>query len=93
MKNPDDEIRLTRKEAAQLIEGIRLVLSLDRPSTCVDSGDWAKAQCFDIGGLLDGAGISPLRHCTGLAHDDLLSDDCSQCAPRWGFVGPRVVVR
>jgi len=34
-------------------------------------------------------GLEPLEACPGEAHSDLFIDHCSQCAPRWGWLGKR----
>ncbi len=48
--------------------------------------EWAK-------GLLAEFGIPELTECPGPAHGpDSQQDHCSLCMPRWGCVGPRVVI-
>ena len=71
---------MKRSEAARLIDKLR-ELAAD-PST--DRQNFIDA--------LEEAGIYPLEVCTGEAHSNAFIDNCSLCAPRWGFVGKAVKV-
>lgn len=38
-------------------------------------------------------GIEPITKCNGEAHSNPFIDNCMCCAPRWGFSGPKVIVK
>ncbi len=71
---------MKRSQAAALIDKLR--------ELCADPS--ADRQNF-IDAIED-AGIPPLEVCTGEAHSNAFIDNCSLCAPRWGFVGKAVKV-
>jgi hypothetical protein len=85
MTNPPQEIRITRKNAARLLEQIRKLLSgpNSRHPAMLDS----------IRMLLKDAGITPLTECHGEAHDNPLLNACPVCAPNWGLVGSKIRIR
>jgi hypothetical protein len=98
-----DEIRVTRKEAAQMIEAVRTILARlaadthsARPekSCAVAQAEALASVCT----IMEGKGnvgfptpIPPLTPCDGEAHGTP-ADHCGVCAPRWGLVGPTVRV-
>lgn len=75
------EVAIKRGDAARLIEEVRRML-LDG------------AAAVDVARTIEEKfAIPPLTKCTGEAHSNPHIDNCGTCAPRWGAVGPRVVVR
>ena len=73
------QIKITRTQAAKIIERLREEAA---------EGD-ARAKR-----ILDSYGIEPLKKCTGFAHtpDGCFVDNCTVCAPRWGWVGDKIKV-
>jgi hypothetical protein len=84
-------IYLRRSEAAKLIERIRELV-------CPGSDGHAQIATVEkpevlLQALFTEAGIVPLERCQGEAHSNAHIDHCLSCAPRWGYVGRKVVVR
>ncbi len=72
-------VKVSRKSARGLIEDLRYAAARhdDR---------WAREVLRDWG-------IPELTDCPGPAHGpDSQQDHCSICMPRWGYVGPKVVI-
>ncbi len=68
---------MRRSRAADLIDDVRQMASQpERTYTAQELGD-----------LLAQYGLAPLEPCGGEAHSNAFIDNCSRCAPRWGFVG------
>lgn len=91
MTTPEDEsphltpINLTRTQAAKLIEELREKIAGMRSESLEDKGALIM--------ILAKRGIEPLRQCEGDAHSNPHIDNCMRCAPRWGWLGSKVVVR
>lgn len=77
-------IKVRRSWAAGMIEDLRRLLA-DLPHQSAITRP-------QIETLLERWGIPPLDPCTGEAHANPYIDYCQACAPRWGSVGPKVVV-
>lgn len=67
---------MKRSQAEELIDKIREAAARGYSMAAVER-------------LLSSAGLDPFEKCTGEAHANLYVDNCSQCKPRWGVVGPR----
>jgi hypothetical protein len=68
-----------RSQAERLIDEMReMAAQTDRTYTATDLGDWLAQH-----------NVPPLEVCEGEAHSNAFIDNCSLCAPRWGFVGKR----
>lgn len=77
---------LTRTQAATFIERVR-ELAAEQSAVALAAG---------VARLLSEAGLPPLERCTGHAHSPEVAgnqDNCTCCAPRWGWIGPKVTVR
>jgi hypothetical protein len=89
-----DPIYMRRKDAARLIERIRIIL---RGGEQEDDGrlpapsDEHKLHAIHL--VFQDARIPPLELCPGEAHSNPHIDNCGSCAPRWGLVGPEVKIR
>lgn len=81
---------LDRKTAASLIEALRETAVSTLP---------AERKLRLLVDLLADAGLPALEVCDGAAHRvgdgeaNGFQDNCTCCAPRWGFLGDKVVVR
>lgn len=76
---------MKRSEAAKFIEGIRRIAA-----THADI-DGAYLMKLLRQHLVD-HGVAPLKKCPGEAHSNGYIDNCSLCAPRWGWIGEKVKV-
>ncbi len=87
-KRRASDIKITRTQAANIIEEIRIAM-VDESTDLRER----LARIFD-GSVVTHDPILPLRACTGEAHlpGGGNIDNCGVCAPRWGVMGPRVVV-
>ncbi len=72
---------MRRKQATALIDELRVLAAKESSGTAVRLTE-----------LLESYGLKPLQPCGGEAHSNAHIDNCSLCAPRWGFVGPVEVV-
>lgn len=68
---------MKRSQAADLIDRIRQLAATQAEGTT------------GLRSILLSAGLPPLEPCNGEAHRNPFIDNCSQCAPRWGFLGPK----
>lgn len=86
---------LTRKQAAGLIERLR-VFHAEWGQALDDADPRKMPAAVDVwaglGDVLDTVDIPRLEACTGEAHSNGYIDNCSLCAPRWGWVGEKVKV-
>lgn len=76
---------MKRSKAARLLEEIREALSehVKDPTLAV----------HDIRRALSEAGVEPLTPCPGEAHTaGGWIDNCSVCAPRWGWIGDKIKI-
>jgi hypothetical protein len=71
---------VNRHQAERLIEDVRAMLALRRDPEHIERK------------LRRVYGIEPLEHCPGEAHANPHIDHCSQCMPRWGFLGAKVEI-
>lgn len=81
-----NEIKMTRKVAARMIEDIRTMLAGAKANPAGAN----LARDLDV--LLSRAGIPALEACTGEAHSNAHIDNCGCCAPRWGWTGDAVKI-
>lgn len=84
MKRSDD-IPMKRGEAAELLDLIRTELARRTPPEKIE-----QMLAVPFGPR---TAIPALRPCNGDAHSEPNIDNCGVCAPRWGWVGPRVRVK
>ena len=73
--------KISRTMAADIIDYVRTRLAEGADAATI-------TRCLDR--QFD---IAPLTACSGEAHGNHNIDNCGVCAPRWGFVGDKVVVR
>lgn len=78
---------MRRKQATALIDEIRTIVA-----TWQAQHAEANHAMAILANKLARAGLEPLEPCSGAAHSNAHIDQCSVCAPRWGFVGPVEVV-
>lgn len=80
-----DPVYLTRKQAVRLLNEIREVASWGHvnPSKAVQ----------ELRNELERLAVPLFDPCHGSAHSNPHIDNCSICAPRWGWVGPEVKIR
>lgn len=71
---------MKRSKAEELLDQIRTALA----ARCQPDELEAK--------LLKEHGIQPLELCPGSAHSNAFIDNCTQCAPRWGWKGERIKI-
>jgi hypothetical protein len=77
---------MRRKQAAKLIDELRELEASHRNAGSESISLW---QLQDI---LQRWQLPLLAACEGEAHSNAHIDNCSLCAPRWGFVGKFEVV-
>lgn len=82
---------MKRTEAAKFIEKVRR-LEADWRTHEGTTPALAEHMVEDLQELLQEAGIPLLEECSGEAHSNAYIDNCSLCAPRWGWVGEKVKV-
>lgn len=70
---------MKRTQAAKLIDAIRVIAADATPLQALDA----------LRSALADAGLPPLEPCGGEAHSNAVIDNCSRCAPRWGYVGAK----
>ncbi len=70
---------MKRSQAAKLIDRVREIAA---DSTPLQTLDLLRSALAD-------AGLAPLEPCGGEAHSNAWIDNCSRCAPRWGYVGKK----
>ncbi len=70
---------MRRSQAAKLIDRVREIAA---DSTPLQTLDLLRSALAD-------AGLPPLEPCGGEAHSNVWIDNCSRCAPRWGYVGKK----
>lgn len=80
---------MRRKQATALIDEIRTIVAEHDASRTNGSAERGMARIRDRLALHIGR---PLQPCKGEAHSNPHIDNCSLCAPRWGWVGPVEVV-
>lgn len=78
------QANLSRKQAATLIDTVARAL--------LDEEEAPELMVSRIKNALVRAGIAPFEKCDGEAHNNPHQDHCS-CLPRWGVIGPEIVVR
>ncbi len=78
-----DELRALSSEAA-LLRG----LDLPREQYNANMARLMARVCIE----LHSAGLGDFEACPGGAHSNPHIDNCSHCAPRWGWVGPVEVI-
>lgn len=81
-----DSVKISRKVAAKMIEDFRTQLAEIHPNGTRED------LINRLARILTDAGIPALEVCTGEAHANVHIDNCSCCAPRWGFTGPAVKI-
>jgi hypothetical protein len=69
------------KTATEIIEEIRLLLAERKSAEQIESV------------LKLVYGIAPIYKCLGEAHSNPFIDNCGSCMPRWGWSGPRIIVK
>ena len=77
---------MKRTQAARLIDRIRVILAESK----------ATGRTIDPAVIEDELlrlEVKPLVKCTGEAHSNPFIDNCSMCAPRWGWIGEKVQVK
>jgi hypothetical protein len=77
---------MTRTQAARLIERLRIIVAEANEGRRTISPEI-------IADILSREGIDSLYRCDGEAHRNPHIDNCGMCAPRWGWLGAKVVVR
>jgi hypothetical protein len=76
------EHKITRKQAAELIEALRDLAARSE----------SEKVRLSLGRAFHRAGIPLLTPCRAEAHTNPHIDNCGVCAPRWGLVGDTVKV-
>ena len=74
---------MRRKQATALIDELRILAAAPM------SGDELSLR---LQGALESYGLRALTPCPGEARSNPHIDNCSLCAPRWGWVGPVEVI-
>lgn len=87
-----DSIKVKRSDAAKALDAIASVMCHWHNSK--GTADDVGRTMSRIQTALRDAGIQAdaLKPCDGEAHSNAFIDHCSQCAPRWGVVGPEIKV-
>jgi hypothetical protein len=75
---------MKRSKAADLIDAIRVIVARGEAQELV-ADTVAELVAVELAEF----GLAPLEPCGGEAHSNAYIDNCSRCAPRWGFVGPK----
>lgn len=74
---------MKRSKAANLIDDLRQLDAKHRFHDVKDEG------ALGLRAILESFDLTPLEPCDGESHSNAHIDNCSRCAPRWGFVGPK----
>ena len=80
---------ISRKQAAELINGLLLRLDQFTRTTDADRGQ-VLASLFD---MVDYYGLQVPRPCSGEAHGNPFIDNCMVCMPHWGTILTPVKVK
>jgi hypothetical protein len=89
MKTKGEFQTIRRRDAARLLDRWLEHLALwEDPDFRPDAAAIVRALAADI----ERAQLTKLAPCRGEAHSNPHIDNCLTCAPRWGFVGPKVKV-
>jgi hypothetical protein len=75
---------MKRSKAADLIDAIRVIVARSEAQELV-ADTAAELVAIELAEF----GLTPLEPCGGEAHSNAHIDNCSLCAPRWGFVGKK----
>lgn len=76
-------VPIKRSEAARMFEEIREILA----------GEFTADTREQLLRVFERRGVWELEPCTGEAHSNPHIDNCPNCMPRWGLVGPKIEVR